>query len=106
GNRTAWPGQYVPTASRRFAGGTMPAAARAWARLAGAAGFEPANAGIKTRCLTTWRRPSDWSNPGLLPGLHENGRGKAAPRFPRRGASHRAGGASCAADWSNPGLLP
>gem|GEM_PF-2019314 len=26
--------------------------------LAGAAGFEPANAGIKSRCLTTWRRPS------------------------------------------------
>ena len=25
--------------------------------LAGAAGFEPANAGIKSRCLTTWRRP-------------------------------------------------
>jgi hypothetical protein len=28
--------------------------------LAGAAGFEPANGGIKSRCLTTWRRP----NPG------------------------------------------
>ena len=27
--------------------------------LAGAAGFEPANAGTKNRCLTTWRRPSD-----------------------------------------------
>src|SRR5690606_12724640 len=27
-------------------------------RLAGAAGFEPANAGIKTPCLTTWRRPN------------------------------------------------
>ena len=25
--------------------------------LAGAAGFEPANAGTKNRCLTTWRRP-------------------------------------------------
>ena len=25
--------------------------------MAGPAGFEPANAGIKTRCLTTWRRP-------------------------------------------------
>ena len=25
--------------------------------LAGVAGFEPANAGIKTRCLTTWRHP-------------------------------------------------
>ncbi len=31
-----------------------------WERmdLAGAAGFEPANAGTKIRCLTTWRRPS------------------------------------------------
>ena len=26
--------------------------------LAGAAGVEPANAGTKNRCLTTWRRPS------------------------------------------------
>ena len=26
--------------------------------LAGAAGFEPANGGTKSRCLTTWRRPS------------------------------------------------
>tara|TARA_Y100000741_G_scaffold333780_1_gene290601 strand:+ start:403 stop:636 length:234 start_codon:yes stop_codon:yes gene_type:complete len=26
-------------------------------KLAGAAGFEPANAGIKSRCLTAWRRP-------------------------------------------------
>ena len=26
--------------------------------LAGTAGFEPANAGIKTQCLTTWRRPT------------------------------------------------
>lgn len=25
--------------------------------LAGTAGFEPANAGTKTQCLTTWRRP-------------------------------------------------
>ena len=27
-------------------------------RLAGAGGFEPPNAGIKIRCLTTWRRPN------------------------------------------------
>ena len=27
-------------------------------KLAGAAGFEPANGGIKSRCLTTWRRPN------------------------------------------------
>lgn len=26
--------------------------------LAGSAGFEPANVGTKTRCLTTWRRPN------------------------------------------------
>ena len=26
--------------------------------MAGAAGFEPTDAEIKTRCLTTWRRPS------------------------------------------------
>src|SRR5690606_12008540 len=26
--------------------------------MAGAAGFEPANAGTKNRCLTAWRRPS------------------------------------------------
>ena len=25
--------------------------------MAGTAGFEPANAGTKNRCLTTWRRP-------------------------------------------------
>ena len=49
--------------------------------LAGAAGFEPANAGIKTRCLTTWRRPNIRADPGFLPGLHANGHGKAAPRL-------------------------
>ena len=26
--------------------------------LAGVAGFEPTNGGIKTRCLTTWRHPN------------------------------------------------
>ena len=26
--------------------------------MAGAAGIEPANGGIKSRCLTAWRRPS------------------------------------------------
>lgn len=26
--------------------------------LAGAAGFEPADAGTKNQCLTTWRRPN------------------------------------------------
>src|SRR6185437_5239352 len=35
---------------------------REWLRrkpnLAGAEGFEPSNAGIKIRCLTTWRRPN------------------------------------------------
>ena len=27
--------------------------------MAGVAGFEPAHAGIKTRCLTAWRHPSN-----------------------------------------------
>jgi hypothetical protein len=36
--------------------------------LAGAAGFEPANAGTKNRCLTTWRRPNDGK--GALSGLY------------------------------------
>lgn len=27
--------------------------------MAGSAGFEPANAGTKTQCLTTWRRPTE-----------------------------------------------
>ena len=27
--------------------------------LAGTVGFEPTDDGIKTRCLTTWRRPND-----------------------------------------------
>ena len=26
--------------------------------VAGSAGFEPANAGTKTQCLTAWRRPT------------------------------------------------
>lgn len=29
-------------------------------KLAGVAGFEPTNGGIKTRCLTTWRHPNDY----------------------------------------------
>ena len=33
-------------------------------RLAGAEGFEPPNGGIKTRCLTTWRRPNNASKFG------------------------------------------
>jgi hypothetical protein len=28
-----------------------------WLKMAGAAGIEPANGGIKSRCLTAWRRP-------------------------------------------------
>lgn len=30
--------------------------------LAGMAGFEPADAGVKFRCLTTWRHPNIWWN--------------------------------------------
>src|ERR1700754_860954 len=40
-------------------------------RLAGAAGFEPANAGTKNRCLTTWRRPNTCREPGVGTGLIE-----------------------------------
>jgi hypothetical protein len=29
-------------------------------RLTGAAGFEPANGGVKVHSLTTWRRPRDF----------------------------------------------
>lgn len=28
-------------------------------KVAGVEGFEPPNGGIKTRCLTAWRHPSD-----------------------------------------------
>ena len=46
-------------------------------RLAGAAGFEPANAGTKNRCLTTWRRPSRRER-GLIAGRLRVGRGSAS----------------------------
>src|SRR5437763_4576486 len=39
-------------------------------KLAGAAGFEPANAGTKNRCLTTWRRPSRRSHVRERRGLY------------------------------------
>jgi hypothetical protein len=32
-------------------------------KLAGAPGFEPGNAGIKTLCLTAWRRPKKLTKP-------------------------------------------
>src|SRR5918993_550902 len=51
----------------------QPSAKRANCRpkkLAGAAGFEPANAGTKNRCLTTWRRPIE-GEPGLIAGQRE-----------------------------------
>ncbi len=41
-------------------------------RLTGALGFEPRNGETKTRCLTTWRRPNDFTivnialNSGLM----------------------------------------
>ena len=38
--------------------------------LDGAAGFEPANGGIKIRCLTTWRRPNGAIREGAV---HRNG---------------------------------
>ena len=38
--------------------------------LAGAAGSEPANHGIKTRCLTTWLRPKQQFLRNLILTLH------------------------------------
>ncbi len=32
---------------------------RLFEKMAGVAGFEPTNAGIKTQCLATWRHPID-----------------------------------------------
>ena len=55
-------------------------------RLAGAAGFEPANAGTKNRCLTTWRRPSRRApcrgKAGLIAARTAKGRPVAARRSP------------------------
>ena len=34
--------------------------------LAGAAGFEPTNSGVKVRCLTAWRRPINKSTYNIL----------------------------------------
>lgn len=40
-------------------------------RLTGALGFEPRNGETKTRCLTTWRRPNEFTivNIAFSPGL-------------------------------------
>lgn len=40
-------------------------------RFTGALGFEPRDGETKTRCLTTWRRPNDFTlvNIALSPGL-------------------------------------
>ena len=46
--------------------------------LAGAAGFEPANAGTKNRCLTTWLRP----NRAIQSGKTEIGRQLSAVAAP------------------------
>ena len=45
--------------------------------MAGVAGFEPANAGIKTRCLAAWRHPNNLS---ACIQLLESGRAVYAPR--------------------------
>ena len=37
--------------------------------LAGVAGFEPASAGVKVLCLTTWRYPHNWWTVGC-PAAH------------------------------------
>ena len=63
--------------------------------VAGAAGIEPANAGIKSRCLTAWRRPNAAGTIVARPIARNSGRGVAAQdrdRYtspvarPRRGA--------------------
>lgn len=40
-------------------------------RFTGALGFEPRDGGTKTRCLTTWLRPNDFTivNIAVSPGL-------------------------------------
>jgi hypothetical protein len=52
----------VPSASASIYAATTPASAtgaKPGAKgLAGAEGFEPPDGGIKTRCLTAWRRPN------------------------------------------------
>ena len=55
--------------------------------LAGAAGFEPANGGIKSRCLTTWRRPT-----GRRP--YSGASRCEKPRSPLPATMRRGGGAS------------
>ena len=59
-------------------------------KVAGVAGFEPTNGGIKTRCLTTWRHPTIKTNPRLVRDLRRNARSGETfiPRatMPRHGA--------------------
>ena len=45
--------------------------------VAGVEGFEPPNGGIKTRCLTTWRHPSNFKSPPC-----------AAPRAQAKHSAH------------------
>src|SRR5689334_2429867 len=54
--------------------------------MAGAAGFEPANAGTKNRCLTAWRRPS-MGCPGLGHARGAAYSGHARLEKPKSGAS-------------------
>ena len=41
-------------------------AARRLTHMAGAAGFEPTNNGVRVRCLTTWLRPNMMAGAGRL----------------------------------------
>ena len=41
-------------------------AARRLTHMAGAAGFEPTNNGVRVRCLTTWPRPNMMAGAGRL----------------------------------------
>ena len=47
--------------------------------MAGVAGLEPANAGVKVPCLTTWRHPIVGGNKAL----YEKRAGTAAPALSR-----------------------
>ncbi len=61
--------------------------------MAGAAGFEPANAGIKSRCLTAWRRPI-----GEAPDLSQSrASGNINPQ--RRGIIPPVAAAAYSAGW-------
>ena len=67
--------------------------------LAGAAGFEPANGGTKSRCLTTWRRPKTKPISNQEAGVAQAAQSEIpALRRPRPG-SIRLAGSECSSAW-------